>query len=64
MQHAHRALSRENRQLRQALRTRGVIEQPKGILMGQRGSSADEAFAILVRLSQPTDTNCTPLREP
>ncbi|MET9000728.1 ANTAR domain-containing protein [Amycolatopsis sp. NPDC004169] len=55
LQHAHRATLRENRQLRGALRTRGVIEQAKGILIGQRGCSADEAFAILVGLSQHTN---------
>jgi GAF domain-containing protein len=39
-------------QLKTAMESRAVIEQAKGILMGQRGCSADEAFDILVRLSQ------------
>ena len=41
-------------QLEQALSTRGVIEQAKGILVSQQGCSADEAFDILVRASQRT----------
>jgi GAF domain-containing protein len=39
-------------QLQTAMESRAVIEQAKGILMGQRRCSADEAFDILVRLSQ------------
>jgi len=38
------------------LRTRGAIEQAKGILIGQRGCTPDEAFALLVGLSQNTNT--------
>jgi GAF domain-containing protein len=41
--------------MRKAMESRAVIEQAKGILMGQRGCDADEAFAILVRLSQQTN---------
>jgi hypothetical protein len=39
-------------QLRQALETRDVIGQAKGILMNRRGLSADEAFDLLCRTSQ------------
>ena len=39
-------------QLREALRTRDVIGQAKGILMERRGISADEAFETLRRASQ------------
>jgi hypothetical protein len=39
-------------QLGQALATRDVIGQAKGILMQRRGVSADEAFGILRRASQ------------
>lgn len=39
-------------QLRQALDTRDVIGQAKGILMHSRGISADEAFELLRRTSQ------------
>lgn len=39
-------------QLRQAMQSRSVIEQAKGILMARHGSSADEAFQLLVDVSQ------------
>ncbi|MCA1702346.1 MAG: GAF and ANTAR domain-containing protein [Actinobacteria bacterium] len=39
-------------QLQQAMESRAVIEQAKGILMGAQRCSADAAFAILVRASQ------------
>jgi GAF domain-containing protein len=38
-----------------AMRSRAVIEQAKGIIMGDRRCSADEAFAILTKLSQNTN---------
>lgn len=41
-------------QLVEAMRSRAVIEQAKGILMGARRCSAEEAFDLLVRLSQQT----------
>ena len=39
-------------QLRQALQSRDVIGQAKGILMERRGISADDAFDVLRRASQ------------
>jgi GAF domain-containing protein len=39
-------------QMEDAMKSRAVIEQAKGILMGTRRCSADEAFDLLVRLSQ------------
>lgn len=39
-------------QLQQALESRAVIEQAKGILMAAQRCSADAAFNILVRASQ------------
>jgi transcriptional regulator with GAF, ATPase, and Fis domain len=39
-------------QLAEAIKSRAEIEQAKGILMGQRNCSADEAFSLLVKLSQ------------
>jgi hypothetical protein len=39
-------------QLQQAMQSRAVIEQAKGVVMGQRRRTAHEAFQILVRLSQ------------
>ncbi|BCJ40649.1 transcriptional regulator [Actinoplanes ianthinogenes] len=38
-----------------AMETRAVIEQAKGIIMGQRRCDADEAFAILARASQESN---------
>ena len=38
-----------------ALASRAVIEQAKGIIMGDRRCTADEAFAILTKLSQDTN---------
>jgi AmiR/NasT family two-component response regulator len=38
--------------MRAAMESRAVIEQAKGIIMGQRRCTADEAFALLSKLSQ------------
>ncbi|GAA2855864.1 transcriptional regulator [Actinoplanes cyaneus] len=38
-----------------AMESRAVIEQAKGIIMGERRCSADEAFAILTKVSQDTN---------
>jgi GAF domain-containing protein len=38
--------------LARAMESRAVIEQAKGILMHEQGCGADEAFAILSRVSQ------------
>jgi AmiR/NasT family two-component response regulator len=50
----------EAEQLREAMRSRAVIEQAKGILMARRRCSPDEAFDVLREVSQ---TNNTKLRE-
>jgi AmiR/NasT family two-component response regulator len=39
-------------QMAQAMESRAVIEQAKGMLMAQRNISADDAFAMMVRASQ------------
>ncbi|WP_329010499.1 GAF and ANTAR domain-containing protein [Micromonospora rifamycinica] len=39
-------------QMREAMRNRAVIEQAKGIIMGQRRCTADEAFGMLAQVSQ------------
>ena len=38
--------------LAQAMDTRAVVEQAIGVLMGQRGCSAQEAFAVLSRMAE------------
>ncbi|WP_262287439.1 GAF and ANTAR domain-containing protein [Micromonospora sp. MA102] len=42
-------------QMREAMQSRAVIEQAKGIIMGQRRCSAEEAFAILAQVSQDSN---------
>ena len=42
-------------QLREAMQSREVIEQAKGILMGARRIGPSEAFALLVNLSQTSN---------
>ncbi|MCO1659159.1 GAF and ANTAR domain-containing protein [Pseudonocardia humida] len=49
---AHSTADLELAQLRQAISSRDVIGQAKGILMERRGVSADEAFDILRQASQ------------
>jgi GAF domain-containing protein len=39
-------------QMKQAMVTRAIIEQAKGIVMREQGCTADDAFDTLVRLSQ------------
>jgi GAF domain-containing protein len=48
------AAASEVEQMREAMRSRAVIEQAKGIVMGSRRCDADEAFTVLVRVSQQT----------
>jgi GAF domain-containing protein len=42
-------------QLQAAMQSRAVIEQAKGIIMGSRRCTADDAFAILTKVSQDTN---------
>ncbi|MFI5928570.1 GAF and ANTAR domain-containing protein [Micromonospora sp. NPDC051543] len=42
-------------QMRQAMRSRAVIEQAKGIVMGERRCSPEEAFALLSKVSQDSN---------
>jgi GAF domain-containing protein len=44
-----------NDQLRRAMEHRAVIEQAKGVVMSERRCTADEAFAILTRMSQTSN---------
>jgi transcriptional regulator with GAF, ATPase, and Fis domain len=51
------------RQLQEAMRSRAIIEQAKGILMARHGISADDAFRRLARESQNTNTRLRDLAE-
>jgi GAF domain-containing protein len=53
---SHESASTLAAQMQQAMESRAVIEQAKGIIMVQRKCDADEAFSVLVRLSQQTNT--------
>ncbi|WP_110183084.1 ANTAR domain-containing protein [Nocardioides solisilvae] len=48
-------LGREVSQLREALTSRATIEQAKGLVMADRGCTPDEAFKVLVKLSNDTN---------
>lgn len=50
-------------QLKEALRSRDVIGQAKGILMERRGISADEAFETLRRASQALNVKLTTIAQ-
>jgi hypothetical protein len=49
---SNRVAARLAEQMAEAMQSRAVIEQAKGMLMAERGVSDDEAFQLLVRLSQ------------
>jgi GAF domain-containing protein len=53
--HLYQAQGQVAEHLQIAMQSRAVIEQAKGILMGERRCTAEEAFDILVRLSQDTN---------
>jgi GAF domain-containing protein len=53
--HLYDAQANLAQQMQAAMQSRAVIEQAKGIIMGGRHCTADEAFAILIRLSQNTN---------
>jgi GAF domain-containing protein len=48
---AKEALETVTEQLRQAMASRAPIEQAKGLIMASRGCTADEAFAVLTKMS-------------
>ena len=50
--HLYEATAALAQQMQEAMANRAVIEQAKGIIMHERGCTADEAFDALVRLSQ------------
>jgi AmiR/NasT family two-component response regulator len=43
------------RHMQTAMESRAVIEQAKGIVMGERRCTAEEAFAVLVKVSQDSN---------
>jgi hypothetical protein len=51
----HGRLAAEASGMREALKTRPVIDQAKGIIMADRRCSADEAFEVIRRLSMETN---------
>jgi len=53
--HLYDAQATLAQQMQAAMQSRAVIEQAKGIIMGSRHCTADEAFTILIRLSQGTN---------
>ena len=53
--HMYEEQGRVAEQLQTAMQSRSVIEQAKGILMGARRCGAEEAFDVLVKLSQDTN---------
>lgn len=63
--HAAVALAavQERTQLAAAVLTRDLIGQAKGILMERHGLSADQAFTVLVRVSQHTNLKLRDIAE-
>jgi GAF domain-containing protein len=53
--HAYDSQATLAQQMKAAMAGRAVIEQAKGIIMRERRCTADEAFAILAKLSQQTN---------
>jgi transcriptional regulator with GAF, ATPase, and Fis domain len=53
--HLYDAQATLAQQMQAAMQSRAVIEQAKGIIMGSRRCTADEAFSILTRISQDTN---------
>jgi AmiR/NasT family two-component response regulator len=60
---ANTAADLELATLRQAISSRDVIGQAKGILMERRGIGADEAFQILRKASQSLNVKLTQVAE-
>jgi GAF domain-containing protein len=53
--HLYDAQANLAQQMQAAMQSRAVIEQAKGIIMGSRRCSPDQAFTILTRVSQDTN---------
>ncbi len=53
--HLHDNTANLAQHMQTAMESRAVIEQAKGIIMGERRCSADEAFAVLTKISQDSN---------
>lgn len=53
--HLYQAQEQMAQQLQDAMDSRAAIEQAKGVLMGQRRCTSQEAFDILIKLSQDSN---------
>jgi GAF domain-containing protein len=53
--HLHDSTANLAQHMQAAMESRAVIEQAKGIIMGDRRCGADEAFAILTKISQDSN---------
>jgi GAF domain-containing protein len=53
--HLHHSTANLAQHMQAAMESRAVIEQAKGIIMGERRCTADEAFAVLTRISQDSN---------
>ncbi|SCE78328.1 GAF and ANTAR domain-containing protein [Micromonospora mirobrigensis] len=53
--HLYESTATLAQQMQVAMQSRAVIEQAKGIIMGQRRCTAEEAFAILAKVSQDSN---------
>ena len=53
--HLHDSTANLAQHMQAAMESRAVIEQAKGIIMGERRCSADEAFAVLTKISQDSN---------
>ena len=53
--HLYESTATLARQMQTAMESRAVIEQAKGIIMGDRRCTSDEAFALLAKISQDTN---------
>jgi GAF domain-containing protein len=58
---SYRAAARLARELADAMRSRATIEQAKGILIAERNVSPEDAFALLVQMSQNSNTKVATL---
>jgi GAF domain-containing protein len=50
--HLYQAQGQVAEQLQKAMQSRAAIEQAKGILMGQRRCTAEDAFDLLIKISR------------